>query len=116
MRAMMSVLLPAGKGTPKRCGRSGHPSSPVWAMAETATIADANAIDSSRNIGNPRLRARRDGAGAPSLACNVRATRSRVPPWTLQPIRASVHQAYGADGRERGHTAGTDRQLRVRLS
>jgi hypothetical protein len=61
---MMSVLLPAGKGTTKRIGRSGHPSSPLWAMAVTATIAHANAIDSSRNIGKPRLRARRDGARA----------------------------------------------------
>src|SRR6516164_4043987 len=118
MRAMISVLLPAGKGTTKRTGRSGHPSSPVWAMAVTATIADANAIDSSRNIGKPRLRAqRRSGRASSCVQCfDVRATRSRAPPWTLQPIRARVHQAYGADVLERGHTHATDRHFPVRSS
>ena len=33
IRAMMSVLLPAGNGTIRRIGRSGHPASPVCATA-----------------------------------------------------------------------------------
>src|SRR5262249_57320344 len=76
--------------------------------------ADANAIDTSRNIGKPRMRTHCDGAGAPGLACDVPTTGSRVPPWTLQPIRARVHQAYGADVLERGHTHATDRHFPAR--
>src|SRR3954451_14627633 len=52
MRATMSVLLPAGKGTTRRIGRSGHPASPVWATAAPANISVASAIDSNRIIHN----------------------------------------------------------------
>src|SRR5262245_54427773 len=116
MRAMMSVLLPAGKGTTKRTGRSGHPSSPVWATAEAAATADANAIDNSRIIRKPRLRAPRRSAGAWScLQCfDVRAIRSRLSAWTLQPIQARVPSSLRSRLLERGHTHATDRHFPAR--
>src|SRR5215510_98575 len=80
---MMSVLLPAGKGTTKRIDRSGHPSSLVWAMAEAATIADANAINSSRIIRKPRLRALRRGPLA--LQAMLRCPRDRVKGLAMDP-------------------------------
>src|SRR5262245_36583891 len=85
MRAMMSVLLPAGKGTTKRIGRSGHPSSLVWAMAEAATIADANAINSSRIIRKPRLRALRRSAGPLALQAMLRCLHDRVKGLAMDP-------------------------------
>jgi hypothetical protein len=86
---MMSVLLPAGKGTTKRIGRSGHPSSLVWAMAEAAAIADANAINNSRITRKPRLRAPRRKRGRLVLRAMLRCPRHQVKTLAMDPAADS---------------------------
>jgi hypothetical protein len=50
MRAMMSVLLPAGNGTTRRIGRCGHAPSLLCPAAPAASASHANMIEASRII------------------------------------------------------------------
>src|SRR6266545_3051803 len=78
MRAMMSVLAPAGNGTIKRMGRCGHSVSLAWATAaEAASRAAANMIEASRSIRAPRSRAA-IRARLRRQCFDVAATRSRA--------------------------------------
>jgi hypothetical protein len=69
MRAMMSVLAPAGNGTIKRMGRCGHSASLDWAVvAQPRTTTAASAIDMNRSICATPLCAHRGGLRVSSSA------------------------------------------------
>src|SRR5262249_60708775 len=70
IREATSLLAPAGKGTIRRIGRSGHALLPGCAAAAPAAIAKANVVDSSRTIRRspwPIMRAR-----LPAMLCPPR--------------------------------------------